>query len=589
MSDAIIKHEEMSDALFTCVYRWVNGHVLDKKEAVAAVARHKDKTTSYGALAQRLKGFVVGAGISYEGLIEAGLLMTDKGVQREKRIELVADMIGSEGVKDILSDAERINRVFPPPKPEKKKRVTDAATSSLAQMGPSQRGEVLLEHYDCLLALHSDSDTVHHYNGVIWKLVSDKDLARELAIIFRADGAPYSMTAMKNAVDTMKLSLPKMGITERNLVGFRNGVFDTRSGIFREHSKEDWLLIASDVEFTQAAEGETLQTRAPAFWKWLNWSTAGNGVKADRVLAALYMVMANRYDWQLFIEVTGAGGSGKSVMAEICTMLAGKGNTVSASMSALDNPKERELLVGYSLIVMPDMTRYVGDGAGLKAITGGDKVSINPKYRQPYSMRIPAVILAVNNNAMSFSDRSGGISRRRVIFNFSQVVPENERDPLLSEKIEKELPVIIRHLLTRFSNQDGARRLLFAQQQSKEALAIKRQGDSLVDFCGYLMALVECEGMVVGNAEMVPFSPRRYLYHSYLAYMSAHGLGKPVSLTRFGTDMPGAMSEYGKEYKRKQCTRGTDKGRTISNILLGEDAEGWLPAATGIPDKDVKN
>ncbi len=57
---------------------------------------------------------------------------------------------------------------------------------------------------------------------------------------------------------------------------------------------------------------------------------------------------------------------------------------------------------------MPDMTRYAGDGAGIKAITGGDKVSIDPKHKAPYSTRIQAVVLAVNNNAMTFSDRSGG-------------------------------------------------------------------------------------------------------------------------------------------------------------------------------------
>lgn len=44
---------------------------------------------------------------------------------------------------------------------------------------------------------------------------------------------------------------------------------------------------------------------------------------------------------------------------------------------------------------MLDMTRCAGDGAGIKAITGGDKVSINPKYKAPYSTRIPAVVLAV--------------------------------------------------------------------------------------------------------------------------------------------------------------------------------------------------
>ncbi|HHQ6573139.1 TPA: host cell division inhibitor Icd-like protein [Serratia fonticola] len=265
--------------------------------------------------------------------------------------------------------------------------------------------------------------------------------------------------------------------------------------------------------------------------------------------ARLPVQEANRYDWQLFLEITGPGGSGKSVLAEICTMLAGKANTVSASMAALENPRERALVVGYSLIIMPDMSRYAGDGAGIKAITGGDKVVIDPKHKAPYSTRIPAVILAVNNNAMSFSDRSGGISRRRVIFNFAEVVPENDRDPMLAEKIEAELAVVICHLLTRFADQGEAKRLLFEQQKSEEALAIKREGDSLVDFCGYLMASVQ-----------------------------SYGLSKTtVSLTRFATDMPGAMAEYGKEYLRKKST----KGNIRSNVSLSDEAEEWLPTATG--------
>ena len=300
-------------------------------------------------------------------------------------------------------------------------------TPALNQMGASQRGEVLLAHYDGDLAIHADSDTVHHYNGVVWIPLPDKELQREMAQIYIDAEVAYSQNAVKSAVETMKLSLPVMGVTARNLIGFSNGVFDTRTGQFRQHSKTDWLLIASELPFSPPAEGETLASHAPNFWKWLRRSVASNDRKTERVLAALFMVLANRYDWQLFLEVTGPGGSGKSVMAEICTMLAGKANTVSASMKALEDARDRALVVGYSLIIMPDMTRYAGDGAGIKAITGGDKVSIDPKHKAPYSTRIPAVVLAVNNNAMTFSDRSGGISRRRVIFNFSEVVPENEK------------------------------------------------------------------------------------------------------------------------------------------------------------------
>ncbi|HGJ4264074.1 TPA: primase-like DNA-binding domain-containing protein [Salmonella enterica subsp. enterica] len=450
---------------------------------------------------------------------------------------------------------------------------------ALNQMVASQRGEVLLAHYDGDLAIHADSDTVHHYNGVVWIPLPDKELQREMAQIYIDAEVAYSQNGIKSAVETMKLSLPVMGVTARNLIGFSNGVFDTRTGQFRQHSKTDWLLIASELPFSPPAEGETLASHAPNFWKWLRRSVASNDRKTDRVLAALFMVLANRYDWQLFLEVTGPGGSGKSVMAEICTMLAGKANTVSASMKALEDARDRALVVGYSLIIMPDMTRYAGDGAGIKAITGGDKVSIDPKHKAPYSTRIQAVVMAVNNNAMTFSDRSGGISRRRVIFNFTEVVPENERDPMLAEKIEGELAVVIRHLLTRFADQDEARRLLYEQQKSEEALAIKREGDSLVDFCGYLMASVVCDGMFIGNAEIVPFSPRKYLYHAYLAYMRANGLNKPVSLMRFGTDMPGAMAEYGKEYQKRKTKRGIR-----SNVTLHNDSDDWMPLCSGTAD-----
>lgn len=458
----------------------------------------------------------------------------------------------------------------------KREQANRGVAPALNQMGASQRGEVLLAHYDGDLAIHADSDTVHHYNGVVWTPLPDKELQREMAQIYIDAEVAYSQNAVKSAVETMKLSLPVMGVTARNLIGFSNGVFDTRTGQFRQHSKTDWLLIASELPFSPPAEGETLASHAPNFWKWLRRSVASNDRKTDRVLAALFMVLANRYDWQLFLEVTGPGGSGKSVMAEICTMLAGKANTVSASMKALEDARDRALVVGYSLIIMPDMTRYAGDGAGIKAITGGDKVSIDPKHKAPYSTRIPAVVLAVNNNAMTFSDRSGGISRRRVIFNFSEVVPENERDSMLAEKIEGELAVVIRHLLTRFADQDEARRLLYEQQKSEEALAIKREGDSLVDFCGYLLASVACDGMFIGNAEIVPFSPRKYLYHAYLAYMRANGLNKPVSLMRFGTDMPGAMAEYGKAYQKRKTKHGIR-----SNVTLHDDSDDWMPSCSG--------
>jgi putative DNA primase/helicase len=73
---------------------------------------------------------------------------------------------------------------------------------------------------------------------VVWIPLSDKELQREMAQIFIEAEVAYSQNAIKSAVDTMKLGLPVMGNTARNLIGFSNGVFDTRLGNFDHMTKQ---------------------------------------------------------------------------------------------------------------------------------------------------------------------------------------------------------------------------------------------------------------------------------------------------------------------------------------------------------------
>ncbi|CAI1222048.1 phage/plasmid primase, P4 family, C-terminal domain [Serratia ficaria] len=113
-------------------------------------------------------------------------------------------------------------------------------------------------------------------------------------------------------------------------------------------------------------------------------------------------------------------------------------------------------------------------GAGIKAITGGDAAAIDPKYRDAYAAHIPGGDLAVNNNPMQFSDRRGGISRRRVILPFPEAIAPEEHDPRLLAKITEELTLVVRHLVQRFANPNDACARLQAQQHPAEALEIKR-------------------------------------------------------------------------------------------------------------------
>ncbi|MBI6550519.1 transposase [Xenorhabdus sp. VLS] len=104
-------------------------------------------------------------------------------------------------------------------------------------------------------------------------------------------------------------------------------------------------------------------------------------------------------------------------------------------MKAFDETRGRYQCVGKSLITLPDQVKYVGKGAGIKAITGGDLIEVDGKYEKQFSTIIKVVVLATNDEPMSFTERNGGIARRRGIFPFNIPVKESEKDPLLSENL----------------------------------------------------------------------------------------------------------------------------------------------------------
>ncbi|HBT5590305.1 TPA: DNA primase [Klebsiella pneumoniae] len=440
-------------------------------------------------------------------------------------------------------------------------------------MSASDKAMRVHEHYGEALAVDANGQLLSRYENGIWKNIPAATFLRNVADLFQRLRAPFSSGKIASVVETLKLIIPQQDAPARRLIGFRNGVLDTSSGIFSPHSKSHWLRTLCDVDFTPPVEGETLETHAPNFWRWLDRAAGGNAQKRNIILAALFMVLANRYDWQLFLEVTGPGGSGKSILAEIATMLAGKDNTTSATIETLESSRERAAVIGYSLIILPDQEKWSGDGAGIKAITGGDAVSVDPKYRDAYSTHIPAVILAVNNNPMRFTDRSGGVSRRRVIMHFPEQIAPEERDSQLKDKIACELAVIVRQLMQKFSDPMTARTLLQSQQNSEEAINIKRDADPVFDFCGYLEALEQPNGMYMGNANIVPRQPRNYLYHAYLTYMEANGYKNVLSLKMFGLGLPMMLKEYGVNYEKRHTRQGTQ-----TNIKLTDESNSdWLP------------
>ncbi|HFO4541055.1 TPA: phage/plasmid primase, P4 family [Escherichia coli] len=443
--------------------------------------------------------------------------------------------------------------------------------TQLAQMADSERAQMLAGRFDGV-CVHPESEIVHVWRGGVWCPVSTMELSREMVAIYSEHRATFSKRVINNAVEALKVIAEPMGEPTGDLLPFANGALDLKTGEFSPHTPENWITTHNGIEYTQPAPGENIRDNAPNFHKWLEHAAGKDPRKMMRICAALYMIMANRYDWQMFIEATGDGGSGKSTFTHIASLLAGKQNTVSAEMTSLDDAGGRAQVVGSRLIVLADQPKYTGEGTGIKKITGGDPVEINPKYEKRFTAVIRAVVLATNNNPMIFTERAGGVARRRVIFRFDNIVSEAEKDRELPEKIAAEIPVIIRRLLANFADPEKARALLIEQRDGDEALAIKQQTDPVIEFCQFLNFLEEARGLMMGGGgDSVKYTTRNSLYRVYLAFMAYAGRSKPLNVNDFGKAMKPAAKVYGHEYITRKV-----KGVTQTNAITTDDCDEFL-------------
>ncbi|EFE3660978.1 DNA primase [Escherichia coli] len=443
--------------------------------------------------------------------------------------------------------------------------------TQLAQMADSEHAQLLAERFDGV-CVHPESEIVHVWRGGVWCPVSTMELSREMVAIYSEHRATFSKRVINNAVEALKVIAEPMGEPSGDLLPFANGALDLKTGEFSPYTPENWITTHNGIEYTPPAPGENIRDNAPNFHKWLEHAAGKDQRKMMRICAALYMIMANRYDWQMFIEATGDGGSGKSTFTHIASLLAGKQNTVSAEMTSLDDAGGRAQVVGSRLIVLADQPKYTGEGTGIKKITGGDPVEINPKYEKRFTAVIRAVVLATNNNPMIFTERAGGVSRRRVIFRFDNIVSEAEKDRELPEKIAAEIPVIIRRLLANFTDPEKARALLLEQRDGDEALAIKQQTDPVIEFCQFLNFLEEARGLMMGGGgDSVKYTTRNSLYRVYLAFMAYAGRSKPLNVAEFSKAMKPAAKVYGHEYITRKV-----KGVTQTNAITTDDCDAFL-------------
>lgn len=449
----------------------------------------------------------------------------------------------------------------------------------------SGRSRFLRQCYGAVRVSDDELQGFHIYDGVIWERTKETTVKFDASTLMRNSDIEVNPNDISNIVGMLRNESQPLPVANPRLVAFKNGVFDMDANAFREHRIDDWITNENGIIWTKPVQDENIQQHAPLFTSWLDNSAKDDDQKKLALLAALYMCLVNAYDWEMFIEISGIGGSGKSVFQMLCNLMVGAHNVASTRMETLGAEFGLETLIGKRVAIMPEASYHKRGEDPLKAITGGDPVGINRKGVKalPYVI-LRLIVIMIANTPIAFPEAdNGGIGRRRCSFDFPDKVANP--DTGFKAKLPAELPVIVRHLFKVFANPLDARDALRQHQKSEEAEAIRLKSNPLRAFM-LSLNVIPNRGKIPGaglpwnvpravtGAAMI--QPRRYLYHAYLAFCAYQNIPAKLDLSAFRSMVKGHFGALLQTFKG-------GKNVTCTNLDVRIDAE-YLMAPTDLLD-----
>lgn len=152
-------------------------------------------------------------------------------------------------------------------------------------------------------------------------------------------------------------------------------------------------------------------------------------------IPASCLLMSSNYHFAYML--VGSGSNGKSTYLTLVEKLLGKENIANVALQDLIRDKFKAYqLVGKLANIYADLPKYaIYDTGKFKVLTGGDRVTVERKYKDPFEARITARMIFSANELPEVNDRTYAFWRRWIVVEFPNQFPPN---PDLIEELTTE-------------------------------------------------------------------------------------------------------------------------------------------------------
>jgi putative DNA primase/helicase len=287
------------------------------------------------------------------------------------------------------------------------------------------------------------------WDGRVWQRDGSGTLVRQeihrmgaaLTLAGKLDQAkPFLMTTRIDALMTELRSVPSVYVEAAkfdaapDLLSFRNGTVELRTGKLRPHDKRDMMTYALDINYRADA-------KAP------RWESFMGEIFPDMPEMVPYMQRMLGYgisgytDEQCFCVLWGKGANGKSVLTDTLTAVFRTISTTTPFATFEDKasggiPNDLAALRGSRLVMASEgeSGRPMSE-AVLKRVTGKDEIAARFLRQEFFTFRPTFLLMLATNHKPKFRGQDDGLWRRVKMIPFKRFFAPSERDHNLDRKL----------------------------------------------------------------------------------------------------------------------------------------------------------
>jgi putative DNA primase/helicase len=317
------------------------------------------------------------------------------------------------------------------------------------------------------------------------------------------------------------------------------------------NGSEPYAIPATPKFFTQAALDYDFRINAPPPKLWLDFLNMlwPNDAASIATLAEWFgYCLTGDTSQQKILMIIGPPRSGKGTIARVLTSLIGQANVCGPTLASLEQNFGLSPLLGKSLAIIGD-ARLSGKSDQSKiverllSISGEDSLTVDRKFRDPVTGKIPARLMLISNELPRLAESSGSLANRMVLLRLTRSFLDAE-DTKLTQKLLAELPSILLWAL------GGWRRLndrgYFVQPESAKELAVE-----MLDL-GSPISLFLKDCCVVGPTHSAAVDD---VYVAWVAWCKDNGRDYPGTKQSLGRDLRAALPELKDSRPREAGSR----------------------------------